>query len=113
MLIVEMDAGKDTYLTVGETPYFLLKAARNRVLVCPDRCPHRGGPLHLGRRDCQTGALTCPWHEATYPLPALARLSVPAVTRGGTTTAVFDLPPDTPVYRRPRRITANDCRELE
>ena len=113
MLVIDFDRNRDTYLLVGDAPYFLLKTAPNRVLVCPDKCPHRGGPLHLGRRDCQTGALTCPWHEATYPLPALARLSVPAVTRGSTTTAVFDLPADTPVHLRPRRITANDCRELE
>lgn len=113
MLIVEIDHERDSYLLVGELPYFLLKTAPGRVLVCPDRCPHRGGPLHLGRRDCQTGALTCPWHEATYPLPALARLSAPAVSRGTLTTAVFELPEDTPVHRRPRRIVANDCRGLD
>ena len=47
MLVVEFNSQQHNYLVVDEEPYFLLQTAEN-FLVTQDRCPHRGGPLHLG-----------------------------------------------------------------
>ena len=33
----------------------------SQLRLYDDRCPHRGGPLHLGKRH-NSGAVTCPWH---------------------------------------------------
>ena len=38
-----------------------------RVYALQDRCPHRGVPLHLGRKRFP-GTLTCPYHGWTYRL---------------------------------------------
>ena len=110
MLVVEIDTRRHNYLLVGEEPFFLLRLAGDRILVTRDRCPHRGGPLHLGQWDGRTGSLTCPWHGTCLTGPALESRSVPAVRRGHAVTAVFDCASDTGVERANRLVIANDNR---
>lgn len=38
----------------------------NRVHALNETCPHRGGPLHLGR--LRHGIVTCPWHLWQFDL---------------------------------------------
>lgn len=38
----------------------------NRVYALNETCPHRGGPLHLGR--LRQGIVTCPWHLWQFDL---------------------------------------------
>ena len=52
---------ENNYLTVDEEPYFVLQTGE-KFLVTQDRCPHRGGPLHLGEWNCHTKSLACPRH---------------------------------------------------
>ena len=96
MLVVEFDAREHNYLVVENEPYFVLHVSDAAFLVTRDRCPHRGGPLHLGAWDSQTRSLTCPWHGACLIEPVLARRAVPAVRRGSTITALFPVPAETP-----------------
>jgi Rieske Fe-S protein len=56
------------------------------VHVLSSRCPHRGGPLHLG--DVEGGKLRCPWHGSKFPMERLCDRSHPAV-RVGDTVAVY------------------------
>ena len=35
-------------------------------LLSDDKCPHRGGPLHLCYKD-KSGTLRCPWHDNPKP----------------------------------------------
>ena len=39
---------------------------RGRVHALSETCPHRGGPLHLGR--VERGVVRCPWHEWQFDL---------------------------------------------
>ena len=108
MVVLELDPTQHNYVTVGEESYFLLRTCDERTLVCRDACPHRGGPLHLGRMSCQTRSITCPWHDTVIIERALVRRGVPSVACRGTVTAIFAVDPDTPVQRQRRRILANE-----
>jgi len=108
MVVLEIDPNECNYLTVGEESFFLFRTCDERTMVCPDACPHRGGPLHMGKMNCQTRSLTCPWHETVIMERALTRRSVPAVAASGRVTAVFSVAPDTPVLRTKRRIFVNE-----
>ncbi|WP_437984365.1 Rieske (2Fe-2S) protein [Sorangium sp. So ce117] len=108
MRVVKFKADERMLFYVGEEPYFLLRIGRGRHLLCPSRCPHRGGPLHLGRRAGTNGALTCPWHDASFSPSTLARRAVPAVRRGDEIAAVFPLGDEAPVRVRHCRVLANE-----
>ena len=108
MYVLEIDSQEHNYFIVGDEPFFLLETCNEKKMICPDRCPHRGGPLHLGKMNCQTKSLTCPWHHMTIMPGALNRRSIPAVSNGPTIFAVFPVEPDTPVRRQHRRILANE-----
>lgn len=107
MLVVEFDSQEHNYLMVDEEPYFLLQTDE-RFLVTRDRCPHRGGPLHLGEWDRRTGSLTCPWHGTCLMRTALVRRSVPAVRCGTTITAIFPAPSGTSVQCFQKTVLTND-----
>ncbi len=108
MLVVDLDRDDHNYVMVGDEPFFLFETASDKAVICPDRCPHRGGPLHLGTRDCGTHALTCPWHHMVFMEGALVRRGVPSVSTGSRISAVFPVDPETPVYLQKRRIIANE-----
>ncbi len=110
MLVVEFNQEEHNFLRVQEEPYFLLRTSDVGHVVTRDRCPHRGGPLHLGKWDCRTKSLTCPWHGACLTPMALARRAVPSVRAGSTITAIFPVPSDTPVQRLKKMVLANDDR---
>jgi nitrite reductase/ring-hydroxylating ferredoxin subunit len=42
-------------------------------------CPHRGGPLHLGKVDPASGVITCPWHGIGTPCVRLKPVTYPTV----------------------------------
>ena len=108
MMVLEFEPDQHNYIVVGEEPFFVLKTCDDRVMVCPDACPHRGGPLHLGEMDCRTRSLTCPWHDTTLMETALAKRGVPSVANRQTITAIFTAEPETPVRRHWKRIIANE-----
>lgn len=107
MLIVEFDADQFNYIVVGEEPYFLLETGE-RFMVTQDRCPHRGGPLHLGKWDCLTKSLACPWHGTCLMETALERRSVPSVRCGNRVAAMFPVDPETEYQCQNRMVIAND-----
>lgn len=108
MIVVRFNREEANFLVVAGEPFFLLNDGRRPPLVCADRCPHRGGPLHLGCLDRRTGALTCPWHETTFTRLAMERRSVPTVVVGSEVTAVFDARADAAVITIKRRIIPNE-----
>ncbi len=69
---------------VGDDTYFCLERG-GRIHVLASRCPHRGGPLHLGRID--DGRLRCPWHGSAFRLDWLCDRGVPAVRVGSRVVA--------------------------
>ncbi|MFK7866633.1 MAG: Rieske 2Fe-2S domain-containing protein [Alphaproteobacteria bacterium] len=71
---------------VGKSRYFLYPDPQ-RPMVLNAKCPHRGGPLHLGTFDCANHSITCPWHRIKYKQKQLERSSMPAVRVGSTIRA--------------------------
>ena len=110
MLVVEFNFHEHNYLMVDEEPYFVLETGDN-FLVTKDRCPHRGGPLHLGEWNSRTKSLVCPWHGTCLMEPALNRRSVPAVRTGVNITAMFPVSDETSLTFQKRIVIANDNAE--
>ena len=46
--------------------FFLQVETTNAPTLTDDKCPHRGGPLHLCYKDGQ-GKYRCPWHDNLRP----------------------------------------------
>jgi nitrite reductase/ring-hydroxylating ferredoxin subunit len=80
--------GAGNCVEVAGWPYVF---ARTRLgsFVLRARCPHRGGPLHLGAFERDGNRLICPWHGRANSVTRLVRTGVPAVRRGNRVTAVF------------------------
>ncbi len=108
MLVVEFDSEQHNYLIVQEEPYFLLRISPHECLVTRAACPHRGGPLNLGKWDFRTHTLTCPWHGMCLTKMALESRSVPSVRSENMITVIFPLPEDTPVEILRRMVITHD-----
>ena len=65
-------------LIVGDQEYFLQRID-GQLHVLPSRCPHRGGPLRLGR--LEAGIIVCPWHGTKVPLSRCRKTALPTVFR--------------------------------
>jgi nitrite reductase/ring-hydroxylating ferredoxin subunit len=68
-------------LAVGARRYFLLQSDA-RLMIVASECPHRGGPLNLGRRTACSSKLVCPWHNNIYPIHSIERNALPAIRYG-------------------------------
>lgn len=79
MTRVEMDWSEHNTFVAGGQRYFGLEIAGTVHLISA-RCPHRGGPLHLGR--IVDGRVRCPWHGTTFRLDRLCEIGLPSVQRG-------------------------------
>ncbi|MDO8954600.1 MAG: Rieske (2Fe-2S) protein [Gammaproteobacteria bacterium] len=62
----------------NDDSYFFIEYEQKRFAI-PDKCPHRGGPLSLGK-SCQIkGTIECPWHDNQFKTSALIKKSVNAI----------------------------------
>jgi Rieske [2Fe-2S] domain len=108
MRVATLDAREHNTLFLGDDRYFVFED-EGRLFLVEDRCPHRGGPLSLGRRSADDQRVVCPWHGSRITCAFLRRRSVPIVRRGNEITAYL---PDGngggPVFLAKRRILANE-----
>jgi len=105
--VVVMDLSRHNAVLAGHERYFVFEQGGRRELV-RDRCPHRGGPLSLGRLTPDGRRLTCPWHGTRLTTSALRRTALPMVRSGDHAVIVFpDLPAEVPVTPVRWRILAN------
>jgi len=65
-------------LHVGDREFFVQSIA-GQVHLLSSRCPHRGGPLRLGR--VENGQIVCPWHGTRVALSHCAKAALPVVFR--------------------------------
>lgn len=87
-----IDLRRHNTVLAGDDRYFVFDDD-GRARLVPDHCPHRGGPLSLGRRTADGRRLTCPWHGTRVGVAALCRTALPMVRTGDTATAVLPDPP--------------------
>lgn len=87
---------------------YVCVAVGGELLVVPDACKHRGGPLSLGTVCPRTGAITCPWHELVNGPRELRARALPHERVGDTLH--FEPPPlpATPPAAAPAPATAHD-----
>lgn len=76
---VELDWPRHNAVRVGDELYFCLEWGGD-VFLARSRCPHRGGPLHLGELDGDR--LRCPWHGSAPRVAGLCNRALPSVRRG-------------------------------
>ncbi|HEU4733003.1 MAG TPA: Rieske 2Fe-2S domain-containing protein [Kofleriaceae bacterium] len=94
MPVLTLQLEHTNFLAAGDAS-FALVAVDGELLFIDARCPHRGGPLHLGAvcRDARgrTG-VKCPWHGTFVPAAQLRRRALPMVWRADTGDAVVVVP---------------------
>ncbi|MDH0646518.1 Rieske 2Fe-2S domain-containing protein [Pseudomonas sp. GD03858] len=66
---------------VGETLYFRNSGPKGAQFL-PATCPHRGGPLHLGKASGDGQDIVCPWHDIPYKTCRLERKALVSVRVG-------------------------------
>lgn len=111
--VVVMDLKRHNTVLAGHDRFFVFDAD-GRPLLVRDRCPHRGGPLSLGRQTADGRRLVCPWHGTKVGVAAVARTSVPMVRSGDEAVVVLtETAAETPVTVLHKHILANLPPEAE
>ncbi|HVK67350.1 MAG TPA: Rieske 2Fe-2S domain-containing protein [Polyangium sp.] len=94
MAVVTFDPGHEHFVIAGSLRFFLSTTDGRVFHLLRAACPHRGGPLHLGRLDTDKGTIRCPWHDGDVSLRCLQRDAAPLVVRPGSATAILPDPDD-------------------
>ena len=89
MQLISFDLEAANSLSVDTRRYFVVDLD-GQVLVAASECPHRGGPLHLGKRSACGMRIVCPWHDNSYARETVARRSLPAVVKGTRISVVAE-----------------------
>ncbi|OGT37400.1 MAG: hypothetical protein A3F11_07225 [Gammaproteobacteria bacterium RIFCSPHIGHO2_12_FULL_37_14] len=82
MKILHFDSKEYNFITIDKNKYFIFKGINGKNVIIPDHCPHRGGPLHLGKWDEKKEAIICPWHRIACKKQYLIHNGLPAVRVG-------------------------------
>jgi len=99
MQVIQFHRDHCTRLAVGDAGYFVLEN-QGQTLAVPDKCPHRGGPLHLGQLSDCSRKLVCPWHDTAFPIASLAKRALPTL-RSGQRLTVLAPPGAVKLWREP------------
>lgn len=90
MRIVHLDSGEN-FIEIGEQRFLVLRDEGKGCHTISAKCPHRGGPLHLGKVEDGGHFLKCPWHKTRVSIPHLLRNGLPTIkTRGRVSIVVTD-----------------------
>ncbi|MFY2557165.1 Rieske 2Fe-2S domain-containing protein [Corallococcus terminator] len=106
MPVFGFDPRSVNYLEADGNRYFLLSQDGRAPLLVRDECPHRGGPLHLGRLDAAAEAIHCPWHCQRIPLRHLHRNALPLIVRRDSAVVVLPGSEEVPVRAQQRVLLA-------
>lgn len=79
--------GSENMIAVGEK-FFFFNQTDLDTQVLPVNCPHRNGPLHLGKMTEKGRVVTCPWHENKYSVCNLEKKALPSVKISDTINIV-------------------------
>jgi nitrite reductase/ring-hydroxylating ferredoxin subunit len=87
MQIVTINVDDFNILSIGGNCYFKINH-EGRLFIAPSKCPHRGGPLHLGSRSACGNRIVCPWHDNEYSIKTIVRRALPAVFLSGKVSII-------------------------
>lgn len=89
---VRFRSGTVDTIWLGNARAFLLSTPGAPALVVDGICPHRGGPLALGRYDAVTQSLRCPWHGQARSHRQLCAAALPSIRAGDAWTVAIPRP---------------------
>ncbi|MBL8707993.1 MAG: Rieske 2Fe-2S domain-containing protein [Rhodospirillaceae bacterium] len=89
---VRFRSGTVDTIWLGDARAFLLSVPGAPTLVVDGICPHRGGPLALGRYDAATQSLRCPWHGQARSRRQLCAAALPSIRAGDAWTVAIRQP---------------------
>jgi nitrite reductase (NADH) small subunit len=89
MRLVTLEAGQN-FIEDRDRAFMLLPDRSGVIHAVPAKCPHRGGPLHLGEFDAGRTCIRCPWHQGNVKISALTKQELPLVSARGVTTVVLE-----------------------
>jgi len=69
---------KDKYISINDQRYFFVSHDKRKYVI-PDKCPHKGAPLSLGRICEIKKVIQCPWHDNTFKTCVLIKQSITGV----------------------------------
>ena len=78
-MFYKVDFTKVNYLRTPQGCYFLHKFNDNQIQFLKAECPHKGGPLYLGKYDSNSKLITCPWHEKKISIQYLKSTAPPYI----------------------------------
>lgn len=87
MRVVHLD-GDENFIEIGEQRFLLLRAEGKGCHTISAKCPHRGGPLHLGQIEDGGHFLKCPWHKSRISIPHLLRSGLPTISTRGRVSII-------------------------
>lgn len=87
MRVVHLEDGEN-FIEIGEQRFLVLRAEDKGCHTISAKCPHRGGPLHLGEVQDGGHFLKCPWHKTRVSIPHLLRSALPTISTRGRVTVV-------------------------
>ncbi|PHM49394.1 Rieske 2Fe-2S domain-containing protein [Xenorhabdus miraniensis] len=56
----------------AENERVVVYVENNKIIALNDKCPHRGGPIHLCKKHAD-GTLECLWHGNIIKKPAMSK----------------------------------------
>ncbi|MCH9744915.1 MAG: Rieske 2Fe-2S domain-containing protein [Gammaproteobacteria bacterium] len=70
------------FIITDKAHYFLL-VHKGQYYFVNNRCPHRGGPLHLGRLSGDGKKILCPMHNFGANKESMCKKGLPCIHRNG------------------------------
>ena len=90
MQVVHLRAD-DNCIELANQRYMVTRDSAGACHTIKGKCPHRGGPLHLGQLDQSAKYVVCPWHKSKTSLTWLLAGELPTVnTRDRISVVVGD-----------------------
>lgn len=83
-MIIHFNPHKHNYIQLKDKKILILKDQKDKFKAISVVCPHKGGPLHLGKWCKEKKAVFCPWHKNPTPFKTLCRKAFPLITSGET-----------------------------
>jgi len=106
MQVVHLNPNAHNFIS-GQNNYFIYQTSEGKKLLLNAACPHRGGPLYLGNRNCSSEKLICPWHNQKQSEQSLQRHALPMIHVPGRATALIKESPEIHISVSKITILAN------
>lgn len=80
---IVIDIKKHNFIILDQNSYFIHEVNPGCYVLIRSKCPHRGGPLHLGIlvKENDQCFISCPWHDNKFNIKSLIAKQYPLTTK--------------------------------